>query len=76
MILTEAIEFTKQFPSYQPKIFAGFVESRNGNLGPQGYVVLTTLTNESFSPQMNDYILRHKLLIERFRNYWVIYRPT
>ncbi len=50
MILAEAIEFSKQFPSCHPKIFKGFVEWRSGNTETDGYVVLSdaTLANESF----------------------------
>ena len=61
MILTEAIEFSKQFPRCNPKIFTGFVEGKNCISKTQGYVFLTTLTNEAFSNQMEDYIKSHKL---------------
>ena len=71
MILAEAIEFTKQFPSYRPKIFTGFVESSNGNQIAQSYVVLAT-SNESFSAQMEDYIKKHQLKVERFKDYWLV----
>ena len=71
MILAEAIEFTKQFPSYRPKIFTGFVESSNGNQITQSYVVLATSTNESFSAQIEDYIKTHQLKVERFKDYWL-----
>jgi hypothetical protein len=72
MILAEAIEFTKRFPSYHPKIFTGFVESNNGSPITQSYVVLATSTNESFSPQMDDYIKAHQLKVERFKDYWLV----
>ena len=71
MILAEAIEFSKQFPSCNPKIFKGFVEWRSGNTETEGYVVLTT-SNESFSTQMEDYIKSHKLRVERFKDYWLV----
>jgi hypothetical protein len=72
MILAEAIEFTKQFPSYRPKIFTGFVESSRCNQIAQSYVVLATSTNESFSAQMEDYIKTHRLKVERFKDYWLV----
>jgi hypothetical protein len=72
MILAEAIEFTKQFPSCRPKIFTGFVESNNGNPITQSYVVLATSTNKSFSAQMEDYIKTHQLKVERFKDYWLV----
>jgi len=72
MILTEAIEFSKQFPSCHPKIFTGFDEWKNCSSETQGYVVLTTLTKESISSQMNDYIKSHNLKIEPAKDYWMI----
>ncbi len=73
MILTEAIEFSKQFPNCNPKIFMGFFERKNYNSQTQSYIVLTTLTNESFSNQMEDYIKSHKLKVEQFKDYWMLY---
>lgn len=72
MILTEAIEFSKQFPSCNPKIFMGFVEGKNCSSKTQGYVVLTTLTSEAFSNRMEDYIKSHKLKVEQLKDYWMI----
>jgi len=73
MILTEAIEFLKQFPNCNPKIFMGFFEMKNFNTQVQGYIVLTTLTNESSSNQMDDYFKSHKLEVEQFKDYWMVY---
>jgi hypothetical protein len=72
MILAEAIEFTKQFPSYRPKIFTGFVEGNKCNQITQNYIVLAASTNKSFSAQMDDYIKTHHLKIERFKDYWLV----
>ena len=72
MILAEALEFSKQFPNCHPKIFKGFVEWKNCSAETNGYVVLTTLANESFSTQMTDYIKSHKLRVEQVKDYWVI----
>ena len=74
MILAEAIEFSKQFPSCHPRIFRGFVEWRSGNTETDGYVVLSdaTLANESCSNQMEDYIKSHKLRVEHVKDYLMI----
>lgn len=74
MILAEAIEFSKQFPSCHPKIFKAFVEWKSGNTETDGYVVLSdaTLTNESSSNQIEDYIKSHKLRIEHVKDYLMI----
>jgi hypothetical protein len=74
MILSEAIEFSKQFPNCHPKIFKGFVEWRSVSTETDGYVVLsdTILDNESFSNQMEEYIKIHKLRVERVKNYLMI----
>jgi len=72
MILAEAIEFSKQFASCNPKIFMGFVEGKNYSSSTQGYVVLTTLSSEAFSNQMEDYIKSHKLKVEQLKDYWMI----
>ena len=44
MILSQAIEFSKQFPSCHPKIFKAFVEWRGANTETDGYVVLWDAT--------------------------------
>jgi hypothetical protein len=74
MILAEAIEFSKQFPSCHPKIFKGFVEWRSGGTGTDGYVILSdaTLADESCSSQMEDYIKSHKLKVEHVKDYLII----
>ncbi|MGE5533852.1 MAG: hypothetical protein ACM3UN_05830 [Bacillota bacterium] len=71
MILAEAIEFSKQFPSCRPKIFKGFTEW-NKSTELNDYVVLTTLDNEPFSTQMEDYIKSHNLRVEQVKDYWMI----
>ena len=74
MILLEAIEFSKQFPSCNPKIFKAFVEWRSGNNETDEYVVLSdaTLANEICSNQMEDYIKSHKLRVEHVKDYLMI----
>jgi hypothetical protein len=73
MILTEAIEFSKQFPNCNPKIFSGLSGTKFLDPKTQGYSVLTTLTNESLSNQMDGYIKNHKLKVEKFKDYWMVY---
>jgi hypothetical protein len=75
MILAEAIEFSKQFPSCHPKIFKEFVEWRSCNSRTEGYVILTTLANASFPTKMEDYIRSHKLRVEQIKDYWMISTP-
>jgi hypothetical protein len=74
MILAEAIEFSKQFPSCHPKIFKEFFEWKSGNTETNGYVVLSdaTLTNELCSNQMEDYIKSHKLRVVHVKDYLMI----
>jgi hypothetical protein len=74
MILAEAIEFSKQFPSCHPKIFKGFVEWRSFSTETDGYVVLSDaiLKNDLFSNQMEEYIKIHKLRVERVKDYLMI----
>ena len=76
MILAEAIEFSKQFPSCDPKIFKGFSEWNSCGIQLQGYVVLTALADEFFSIQMEDYIKSHKLRVEQVKDHWMISKPT
>lgn len=72
MILAEAIEFSKQFPSCHPKIFKEFAEWNSCSTELQGYVVLTALADESFSIQMEDYIKSHRLRVEQVKDYCMI----
>ena len=74
MILAEAIEFSKQFPSCKPKIFKAFVEWRIGNTETDGYVVLgdANLANELCSTQVEDYLKSHKLRVEHVKDYLMI----
>ena len=72
MILAEAIEFSKKFPSCHPRIFKGFVEWKSCDTGAEGYVVLTDSTNEPCSSQMEDYIRSHRLRVRRIEDYLMI----
>ena len=75
MILSEAIEFSKQFPSCHPKIFKEFAEWRSCNTRTDGYVILTTLAKEIFSTKMDDYIKSQKLQVDQIKDYWMISSP-
>jgi hypothetical protein len=74
MILAEAIEFSKQFPSCHPKIFKAFVEWRSGSTEIDGYVILSNsiLANELCLNKMEDYIKSHKLRVEHVKDYLMI----
>jgi hypothetical protein len=72
MILAEAIEFSKQFSNYHPKIFKAFVEWRRCDARTDGYVILAALPNEPFSAQLEDYFKNHKLRAEHIKDYWMI----
>jgi hypothetical protein len=74
MILAEAIEFSKQFPSCHPKIFKAFVEWKSGYTETDGYVVLSdsTLANELCSNKMEDYIKSNNLRVEHVKDYLMI----
>jgi hypothetical protein len=70
MDLAEAIIFSKKFPLSNPKVFKGFAEWGICDTETDGYVVITdtTLTSESCSNQMEDYIKSHKLRIVQIKD--------
>ena len=74
MDFAETIEFSKKFPSCHPKIFKGFVEWGVFDTETEGYVVLTdsTVTNEPFSEELDDYLKSHKLKIDCGYDYSMI----
>jgi hypothetical protein len=76
--LAETIEFSKKFPSCHPKILKGFIEWRSGRAETDDYVFLSdaTLTNESCSNQIEDYIKSHKLRVERVKDYLMIFTQS
>ena len=70
MDFAEAIEFSKKFRIYHPKIFKGFNEWGIWDTETEGNVVLadTALASEPCSNQMEDYIKSHDLRIEHIKN--------
>jgi hypothetical protein len=74
MDFAEALEFSKKFPAYHPKVFKGFVEWGINDTETEGYVVLTdtTLTGESSLEQLEDYVKVHKLRIDHGKDYLII----
>jgi hypothetical protein len=74
MLITDAIEFSKNFPRYHPKIFKGFFEWSIRGTETNGYIVLTdvTLADEQCSNQLEDYVKSHNLKVERIKDYLMI----
>ena len=74
MIFAEAIEFSRKFSSYHPKIFKDFFELGICSSNPEDYVVLTdlSLAAESCYNQLEDYLKNHKLKVECTRDYLII----
>jgi len=73
-IFSEAIEFSKKFPTGHPKIFKGFFEWGNCDTAPEGYVIIydAGLANEPCSNQLEDYVKNHKLRINHVKDYLII----
>jgi len=74
MDFAEAIELSKKIPSCHPKVFRGFAEWGVGDNKTGGYVVLADeqLQEESLPSQLEDYVKRHRLRIDRCMNYLMI----
>jgi len=66
MDFAEAIEFSKKFPSCNPRVFKGFIEWGICDIETDGYVVLADAasTNKPCFNQLQDYVKSHKLRIE------------
>jgi hypothetical protein len=73
----EAIEFSKKFRVYHPKIFKGFGEWGIWDSETEGYVVLTdsALANEHCFKHLEDYVKNHNLRIDRGKDYLMICTP-
>lgn len=74
MIFAEAIEFSKKFSCYHPKIFKDFFELGIYGSDPEDYVVLTdlSLADESSFTQLEDYLKNHNLKVECTQDYLII----
>jgi hypothetical protein len=74
MNFDEAIDFSKKFRTYHPKIFKGFNEWGIWDTETEGYVVLTdsALGNEQCFKHLEDYVENHKLRIDLCRDYLMI----
>ena len=74
MDFAQAIELSKQFPSCHPKVFRGFAEWGICETKTGGYVVLADeqVQGEPLPPQLEDYVKRHRLRIDRCMNYLMI----
>lgn len=75
MDFAEALELSKRFPIYRPKIFKGFVEWGICDTETEGYVVFadTFLNKESGLNELEDYVKSHKLRIDRGTEHLMIY---
>jgi hypothetical protein len=74
MNFDEAIDFSKKFRIYHPKIFKGFSEWGVWDTETEGYVVLTdsSLVKEACFSRLEDYIKKHKLRMGPCKNYLMI----
>jgi hypothetical protein len=75
MDFAEALELSKKFPIYRPKIFKGFVEWGIFDTETEGYVVFadTFSTKESGLNELEDYVKSHKLRIDHCTEHLMIY---
>ena len=74
MDFTEAIEFSKKFPTCQPKVFKGFIEWGIWDPKTDGYVVLAdkAIARESDFNELEDYVKSHNLKIDCIKDYFII----
>ena len=72
MDFAEAIEITKKFPNYNPKIFKGFDEWGVYDTETEGYVVLTEASSGHSSKQLENYVKSHKLRIGQVEGHLMI----
>ncbi|MGA2682644.1 MAG: hypothetical protein ABSF44_12685 [Candidatus Bathyarchaeia archaeon] len=74
MDFSEAVEFSKKFPIYCPKIFIGFAEWGICDAKTDGYVVFAdaALTKKPGLNELEDYVRSHKLRIDYGGDYLMI----
>ncbi len=74
MNLVEAIEFSRKFRSFHPRVFKGFVEWGIWDTETDGYVVVADakLANPQSSNRLDGYIKNHRLKIWRYKGYLLI----
>ncbi len=74
MDFEDAIEVSKKFRTYHPKVFKGFIEWGIWDFKTDGYVVLTdtAIAKESDFNELQDYVRSHNLEIDNFRDYFII----
>lgn len=74
MDFAEAIDFSKKFSAFHPKVFKGFIEWGIWDSETDGYVVLTDADSDSqlFSNQLEEYAKGHNLRIDHVKDYLMI----
>jgi hypothetical protein len=74
MDFAEAIDFSKKFSSFHPKVFKGFIEWGILDAETDGYVVLTDATSEGLlcSNKLEEYVKGHNLRIGQVKDYLMI----
>jgi hypothetical protein len=74
MDFAEAIEFSKKFRTYHPKIFKGFNEWGLWDPETEGYVVLTdsALAEKYCFKHLKYYVKNHKLRIDSGKDFLMI----
>jgi hypothetical protein len=74
MYLAEAIDFSKKFSAFHPKVFKGFIEWGIWDTETEGYVVLTDAGSDSqlcFN-HLEEYVKGHNLRIDQVKDYLMI----
>lgn len=74
MILVEAVEFSKKFPEYHPKIIKGNIFHDNWNSVKDDYVVVvdSELAVGQFSSEFEDYLKTRKLILDQIQKYLMV----
>jgi hypothetical protein len=74
MDFAEAIDFSKKFPTFHPKVFKGFIEWGIWDTETDGYIVLTDAGSDSqqCSNQLAEYVKGHNLRMEQVKDYLMI----
>jgi hypothetical protein len=77
MNFVEAIEVSKKFPAFHPKIYKGFVEWGICDTETEGYVVLIdcSLAKEPYLGQLENYVENCNLRIDHVDGYLMICTP-
>jgi hypothetical protein len=74
MIFVEAVEFSKKFPEFHPKIIKGTIFYDNWNNVKDDYVVVvdSELAVGQFSNEFENYLKSRKLTLDQIQNYLMV----